>query len=229
VSAYPSPPWSGALARGRGLGVVADDPEPHPDDPGPPDPSGPERDDGGEVIQLARPLPNLHPEFWEQRRSLLHVRDAAHAACASPDLVLHAVLARLASMQHHETRVDTGLGEAVLNYSAVVVGPSGASKSTGVAVARDLLPAPERLNSDAYRDGIPLGSGEGLAELFMGHGRGGHRRPDQERVTAGRVPDEARAQAVSEQRLRLRRRGGIPAQDHRAVGVHDRPCAAFST
>ncbi|EFL01616.1 conserved hypothetical protein [Streptomyces sp. SPB78] len=65
-----------------------------------------------------------------------------------------------------------------------VVGPSGIGKSTGVEVADRLLPAPPDLD---FRDGLPIGSGEGLAEVFMGvveeetgetkKGRGGTETP----------------------------------------------------
>jgi len=128
----------------------------HDDDPGP--------------AAAVMALPNLRAEFWELRPSLAHIRKAAWARCTCPDLVLHATLARLASHQFHDVRIDTGvLTPASLNYATALVGPSGAGKSTGHGVARELLPTPEWLDEgDCYRDGIPLGSGEGLAESFMG-------------------------------------------------------------
>ncbi|PVZ07858.1 bifunctional DNA primase/polymerase [Actinomycetospora cinnamomea] len=113
----------------------------------------------------------LDESFWSARPVLANIRQAAHARNRSAEVVLLSVLARLASLQHHETRVDTGLGPASLNMMVCAVGPSGAGKTSGIAIARDLIEAPVEihgLRGDGYRDGIPLGSGEGLPELYMG-------------------------------------------------------------
>ena len=47
-------------------------------------------------------LPILPADFWEARPVLGHIRRAAHARLASADLVLHAVMAKLAAMRSHE-------------------------------------------------------------------------------------------------------------------------------
>jgi hypothetical protein len=121
----------------------------------------------GEPETVAAPL-NLPAEFWQARPALSHVRQAAHSRGRSPDAVLGSLLARLSAMCSHELRFDAGQGTGSLNLFTAVVGKSGTGKSSGVAVARELIDAPPWLFGDAFRDGLPLGSGEGLAESYMG-------------------------------------------------------------
>jgi hypothetical protein len=72
-------------------------------------------------------------------------------------------------MASHELRLINALGKAPLNLFVAPIGSSGRGKSTGISVAMDLLPVPEYLQAaDGFRDGLPLGSGEGIAEAFMG-------------------------------------------------------------
>jgi ABC-type dipeptide/oligopeptide/nickel transport system ATPase component len=95
------------------------------------------------------------------------------------------VLTRLSALVSHRIRADTGIADlASLNLFGGIIGPSGIGKSSGVAVAGRLMPAPSGLD---IRDGLPIGSGEGLAEVFMGiveeetgeirKGRGGTETP----------------------------------------------------
>jgi hypothetical protein len=113
---------------------------------------------------------NMPESFWQSRPVLAHIRDAARAASTSPDAVLGDVLARLASMVSPELRFHTGIGTpASLNLITALVGSSGTGKSSANDVARELLPAPALLHQqDDFRDGLPLGSGEGLVEAYMG-------------------------------------------------------------
>lgn len=120
-------------------------------------------------------LPILPAEFWAARPVLAHIRRAAHSRLVSADLVLHAVLAKLSGMRSHELWLDSGRGESSLNYFCAPVGPSGVGKTTGAAVADELLAVPAWLvdppddaDPEPFRDGVPLGSGEGIAELYMG-------------------------------------------------------------
>lgn len=123
------------------------------------------------IPALPVPAPNglnLPEEFWSERPELTHIRRAAHACACSADVVLHATLARMAAMWPHGVRLDSGVRKpASANYFAAVLGPSGSGKSSGVSVAADLLPVPPRLRSGGFVDN-PLGSGEGLAEAYMG-------------------------------------------------------------
>lgn len=123
-------------------------------------------------------LPNLPEEFWSARPVLEHIRAAAHARNRSADAVLHAVLARLAARMPHTVRVETGVGSpAVLNYFVCLVGPSSAGKSGSAGIARSLIPAPmapklplttAAPESPMFADDVPLGTGEGIAEAYMG-------------------------------------------------------------
>ncbi|MDX2696850.1 hypothetical protein [Streptomyces ipomoeae] len=145
-----------------------------------PDPAGGDETDG------PTPIPGLVPEeFYAARPELQHIRQAGHSRTRSGDVALLSVLTRLSSLVSHRIRADTGIaGYASLNLFGGIIGPSGIGKSTGVEVADRLMPAPPELD---FRDGLPLGSGEGLAEVFMGvveeetgevrRGRGGTETP----------------------------------------------------
>jgi hypothetical protein len=111
-------------------------------------------------------LPDL---FWEARPVLKHIRAAAHARYVSADVALYTVLVRLAAMWPHKVRLDTGVKDpASANLYAAVVGPSGIGKTSGVGVSRRLLEAPAWLGPELFADGLPIGTGEGIAEAFMG-------------------------------------------------------------
>ncbi|MFB8772135.1 hypothetical protein [Streptomyces broussonetiae] len=110
--------------------------------------------------------PGLLPDtFWNARPVFQHIRQAAHSQGCSGDTVLYSTLARLSGMISHHIRAVTGIGgRASLNVFAAMVGTSGAGKSISAGCVRDLMhPA-----DDDFRDGLPIGSGEGIAETFMG-------------------------------------------------------------
>lgn len=120
-------------------------------------------------------LPILPIEFWDARPTHKHIRQAAHSRLASADLVFHAVLAKLAAMRSHQLTFNSGRPGS-LNYFVAAVGASGIGKSSGAAVVDDqlLIPPPylsrppEAGEPEPFHDGLPLGSGEGIAESFMG-------------------------------------------------------------
>jgi hypothetical protein len=114
--------------------------------------------------QISKLLPE---EFWNSRGALRHIRQAAHSRGRCPDVALYTVLVRVASMVSPLLKFENCLGDGSL--FAAVIGSSGGGKSTGTKVGKRLVPVPTDLaRGDAYRDSIPLGSGEGLAELYMG-------------------------------------------------------------
>lgn len=134
------------------------------------DPPQPSRADGGRraLSGTGHPLrlPTLPNGFWETRDSLRHIRQAAHAMIRSPDAVLHCVLARIGAFRPPVAALDTGIGAAAsLNYLAALVDASGAGKSSPEKIARRLIPMPE---GEAYVDNLPIGTGEGIAETYMG-------------------------------------------------------------
>lgn len=141
----------------------------------------------GEIVETATGAPapiglNLPEEFWAARPELTHIRQAAHSRGRSGDVALFAVLARLAALWPHEIRLDTGVASpASANLFVAVVGPSSAGKSTSVSVARSLVPLPSWCREGGkFADSYPLGTGEGIAESFMGW----------DYVPARKVPDK---------------------------------------
>lgn len=125
----------------------ADDPDPPPDD--------------------SRSQPGLLPEeFYAARPELRQIRKAGHSRNRSGDVALYSTLARLSGMIPHELRADTGVADYVsLNLFVALVGASGTGKSSGVQVGKRLMNPPPAMD---FRDGLPIGSGEGIAEVFMG-------------------------------------------------------------
>ena len=55
-----------------------------------------------------------------------------------------------------------------LNLTVAIVGGSGTSKSSGVPIGRKVMPVEIKIGRTTTLDGVPIGSGEGLAEMFMG-------------------------------------------------------------
>lgn len=111
-------------------------------------------------------LPGLLPEeFWNARDVLKHIRKAAWAEGRSADPAFYGTVARLSGMKDHRINMRTGLmGRGSLNLYAAIVGDPGDGKTTGADAAVEMTPAK---NPD-FRDCMPLGSGEGIAEVFMG-------------------------------------------------------------
>lgn len=123
-------------------------------------------EDSGDAPEAAAPRSGFLPAtFYSKRSFLTHIRTAAHSRAAPADVVLYSFLARVSGMLPHQIRAVTGIGtRASLNLFAASVGPSGAGKSTGKDCVRDLMPPAD----DDFRDGLPVGTGEGIAETFMG-------------------------------------------------------------
>jgi energy-coupling factor transporter ATP-binding protein EcfA2 len=108
----------------------------------------------------------LPEDFWDARPTLRHIRQAAHSRARSGDIVFGGLLARLSSLLPPELRADTGVGSpACMNMFVVLLGASGSGKSSAAWIPRRLLPPPPRID---FLDELPLGSGEGIAEAYMG-------------------------------------------------------------
>jgi len=115
------------------------------------------------AIETAPGALTLPDEFWTARESLSRIRQAAHSRVRSADVVFLGLLCRLSAMVPHTLRADTGIGQpASLNLFAAIVGPSGGGKSSGLSVSRELIKSGRPLEE------FPLGSGEGIAEAYMG-------------------------------------------------------------
>lgn len=122
--------------------------------------------------QAAAPLPtglNLPPEFWGARPVLKQIQLAAHSRLVGADVVLHSVLTRLSALWPHQLKINNGIKDgACANLFSAAVGPSGSGKTSGISVARSLLPRPPWLDRAEFADDRPLGTGEGIAEVYMG-------------------------------------------------------------
>jgi hypothetical protein len=123
--------------------------------------------DGPDAFGVAGTVPepaglNLPAEFWNERPWLTHTRDAAWSSYSSPDAVLGSLLVRFAATVHPSI-VLPQMG--TLDLFTVIVGRSGAGKSSAGKTARRLFPG--------HVKGVlldqPVGSGEGLIQSFMGY------------------------------------------------------------
>ena len=66
-------------------------------------------------------LPNLSPEFYDQHAALRVIHRAARSRQVPPDIVLGAVLGRLAALADVRTTVN----RSPLNYIVAYIGESG--------------------------------------------------------------------------------------------------------
>lgn len=111
------------------------------------------------------PPTQLPLAFWESRESLASIRRLAHATLLPADTTLAAVMARLSGAIPHTFTAKSPMGHASLNLPAAMIGGPSAGKSQSSRAAREAFPAPVRLQG---RDGLPIGSGEGMTEVFIG-------------------------------------------------------------
>ncbi len=113
---------------------------------------------------------HLPPEFWERRGFLRHIRDAAWSRDESPSGVLLASLAILSSHVDPVTRVDTGIKSPLpMNLFVGLCSTSGVGKSSAVSAAERLLCVdPYTTDSGETPRVLGLGSGQGIAEAYMG-------------------------------------------------------------
>lgn len=126
----------------------------------------------GQGIDRMR-MARLPEEFWSERDLFKQVWTAAKAEGAAPDAVLGVVLARAAAMVSHELTFNSGK-PGNFNLFVNIVAPSGIGKSEAMrsgqqltAIAPYLCDRDGQINRERYRESA-LGSGEGMAEIYMG-------------------------------------------------------------
>jgi hypothetical protein len=106
---------------------------------------------------------HLPDEFWTARPVFGHIRQAAHSRTRSAEVVFHCVLARVAGALPYTLKLPAVVGtSATLSYFSVSTGPPGSGKSSGAGVAAELVPV-----GDYVADQLPVGSGEGIAEVLF--------------------------------------------------------------
>ena len=118
----------------------------------------------------------LPEEFWGARDLFKTIRQAAWASGNHPDAVLACVLARAAGAVGHQVTFDSGRNTpGTLSLFVCLLARSGIGKSEAYTAASSLVWLPRHLagadgNADpeVFRDGLGIGSGEGIAEAFMG-------------------------------------------------------------
>jgi hypothetical protein len=126
----------------------------------------------GESVDHVR-LAHLPAEFWGSRELFKQIWLAAKAEGTAPDAVLGAVLARASAMVSHRLTFNSGK-PGVMNMFVNLVAPSGIGKTEAMRTAKRLISVPSYLcdrfgevDRNRYRE-AGLGSGEGLAEVYMG-------------------------------------------------------------
>ena len=110
------------------------------------------------------PTSNLPDEFWESREWLAHIRTAAHSRMASADAILGAVFARYSATIPVTYRIPPiVMAASTFDHMSVLVSESSGGKSGAAHIAKELLPP---VHEKVIRWDQPVGSGEGLVELF---------------------------------------------------------------
>lgn len=118
-------------------------------------------EDGGEL-----PIPNIPLAFWEMRPLFGQIRDFAHSHGASADSMLGYLLAATSAFMPHGWRIDSGTDEPTPpNLFVNLIGPSGAGKSRTQRAGTLAINTEHLVNPQT--NGL-IGSGEGVAEAFMG-------------------------------------------------------------
>jgi hypothetical protein len=109
-------------------------------------------------------VPMLPEEFWNARDAFGHIRRAAHARqCSAPNLML-ATMSRVAAAIPHTLQLPPTIGAPrPLCFFTASIGVSGRGKTSAADVASELIP----IRDARVADQLPLGSGEGLAEILF--------------------------------------------------------------
>jgi hypothetical protein len=191
--------WRGILAWAVAQAIASDPDETRAraEKEAPPQVDAAWQPDGSSTGTTAEPTSLILPEsFYQSRPVLQRIRDYAHSRGAAADMVLYGVLSRIAGMLPTGCRLETGIGStkgASLNLFVAAIGDSAGGKSTGAGVSRDMYSPPPRLD---FIDGAPLGTGEGLAEAYIGYV---HREIEGTEVKSGPRKGQPRLERVREQ------------------------------
>ena len=111
-------------------------------------------------------IPHLSEALWAARPVLTSIREYAHSRTSSGDAALGYLLARTAAFLPHRVRIDSGILQPTPpNLFALLIGGAGAGKTSTHDVFREIL-LPDGISDPA--DYLPVGTGEGVAEAFMG-------------------------------------------------------------
>lgn len=116
----------------------------------------------GDQEETAEPTDRLPSAFWDTTPQLRQIRQMAQARRASPDAVLHAVLARIAAMADPTVRTDGGIGPTTLCWYCGLYGPSGAGKGNAEKTGRHLTPFPTL--DFAF---IDISTGQGIIAAYL--------------------------------------------------------------
>lgn len=136
----------------------------------PPDTPPPAEVDASPVVvskvlapEEAERIENVREHFWKTRPILTHIQQFARARYVAPWATLGAVLAHVVAATPPKVMLPAIIGsEASLNLFIGLIGAAGAAKGASEKVAATAVDLDQR-RAPVY----PLGSGEGLAHMFM--------------------------------------------------------------
>ncbi|MGW6261361.1 hypothetical protein [Streptomyces sp. NPDC055085] len=154
------------------------------------------------------PATQLPMEFWESRDSLASIRGLAHSKLLPADTTLAAVMTRVSGAIPHTFTAKSPMGHASLNLAAAMIGGPSAGKSQSARAARESFPTPERLQG---RDGLPIGSGEGMTEVFIG-------LQDQETGEVKKGPGGTETPVVVQVRMQIHHNAFFYVDEGKSIG-----------
>lgn len=108
---------------------------------------------------------NLPLDFWNARRVLAEIRQAAHSRSIAADSVFGCVLARVATLTPPSLQLPPIVAtNATLDVIVANVAESGGGKSASQHVGAEYLP----IHDDDVVLDFPVGSGEGVVDAYLG-------------------------------------------------------------
>jgi len=132
--------------------------------------------------ELEHPTPSVDPEqLWDTRPYLAMLRRYALARYTSPWAVLGMCLTRVVAATEPNIKLPATIGtEASLNLFLALVGASGSGKDAAAGVATRAIEIHTPDGNPLQIDQIPIGSGEGLTDVYMRIPQRRPRRPQQQ-------------------------------------------------